>query len=128
MDKHCIYFYTYTLHLPLLLRGRMKNVMIHNGMIGTVEYNDKARLLYGQVQGAKPKIEYAGKTVAELRQAFESSVDKYIATSKQPRPNLTGSFNVRVGAELHKRAIQRASKDRISINKVVIAALEDYLD
>lgn len=105
----------------------MKNIMNHQGMIGTVEYDDKARLLYGQVKGAKPKIEYTGETVAELRQAFESSVDKYLTASEQPRPNLTGSFNVRVGTELHKRAIQQAKKEKTSINKVVIAALEDYL-
>jgi predicted HicB family RNase H-like nuclease len=104
-----------------------KNTIAHRGFTGSVEYDDSKGLLYGVVDEAKPKIKYSGTSVAELKKVFQAAVDDYLANSKQSRPKLTGSFNVRIGAELHKLAMLRAKKDRTSINKVVIAALTDYL-
>lgn len=60
-----------------------------------------------------------------LRSAFEEAVDDYLnlcrQEGRQPEQPFKGSFNVRMGSELHRRAALCA------INQVVKEALERYL-
>lgn len=66
-----------------------------------------------------------------MRKAFREAVDDYLATcerlSKRPETPFKGSFNVRVGADLHKRAAVYAAEHRKKLNAVVSEALEHYL-
>jgi predicted HicB family RNase H-like nuclease len=63
--------------------------------------------------------------------SFRNAVDDYLATcEKHGKPAdepFKGSFNVRVGPELHKRAAVFAAERKKKLNSVVTEALEKYL-
>jgi predicted HicB family RNase H-like nuclease len=70
--------------------------------------------------------------VTSLKKGFYEAVDDYLATCKKrgkaPEQPFKGSFNVRVGVELHKRAAVFASERGKKLNAVVSEALEKYLE
>jgi predicted HicB family RNase H-like nuclease len=70
--------------------------------------------------------------VTSLKQNFAEAVDDYLETCKKrgksPEQPFKGTFNVRVGRELHKRAAVYAAEHKKKLNSVVSEALEKYLD
>ena len=60
-------------------------------------------------------------------QSFHAAVDDYLAfceeKGKNPEKPFKGTFNVRVGAELHERAALKAAERNESLNQFVIEAL-----
>src|SRR5690606_26989840 len=64
----------------------------------------------------------------QLEPAFHEAVDSYLEFCKEqgtePNQSFKGSFNVRVGPELHRRAVIEAKKRGISLNELVTVALE----
>ena len=89
-------------------------------------------MFHGRVQGIRDLVTYEGTDVASLKQNFHDAVEDYIATCKKrgktPEQPFKGSFNVRVGTELHKRAAVFASERKMKLNSVVSQALEKYLE
>ena len=66
-----------------------------------------------------------------LRKAFEDAVEDYLTTCKMnnipaDKP-FKGTFNVRTGPELHRKAAIYAQKKNMNLNNVIINALESYL-
>ncbi|HEY5259961.1 MAG TPA: type II toxin-antitoxin system HicB family antitoxin [Rhabdochlamydiaceae bacterium] len=61
----------------------MANMMKYNGYIGHVEYDDEAKIFHGKVVGIKDVITFQGKSVKELDQAFEDSVNDYLDFCKK---------------------------------------------
>ena len=65
---------------------------------------------------------------AALRAAFEEAVEDYLELCRtqgiEPEVPFKGSFNVRVGAELHRRVAVAAKRKNTSLNKFVAEALE----
>lgn len=53
--------------------------MEYKGYIGKVEYDDEAGSFYGEVVNLRDVITFAGESVTELRQAFQDSIDDYLA-------------------------------------------------
>ncbi len=70
--------------------------------------------------------------MASLKQNFTGAVDDYLETcrkrGKSPEQPFKGTFNVRVGRELHKRAAVYAAEHKKKLNAVVGEALEKYLE
>ena len=64
----------------------------------------------------------------ELRKDFHDGVDDYLATCKEknitPEQPFKGSFNVRVGRDLHRQVALEAARRGVSLNSLIIAALE----
>lgn len=53
----------------------------HKGYVGSVEYSEEDKCLFGKVQGlANACITYEGNDIAELKRDFEGAVDDYIAS------------------------------------------------
>lgn len=109
----------------------MKDMMTYKGYAGSVHYNDEDRVFYGKVEFIRSLISYEGTDVDSLRATFEESVDDYLdwctQEEQEPEQPFKGSFNVRTGSELHRRAAQRAREKGVTLNGLVSEALETYL-
>ncbi len=52
--------------------------MQHRGYTGHVEFDDEAKLSYGQVIDLRDVVTFQGTSVEELGEAFRDSVDDYL--------------------------------------------------
>jgi predicted HicB family RNase H-like nuclease len=109
----------------------MKDTMNYKGYIGSVHYSDDDQVFFGKLEYIKSLVNYEGTDVKSLKQSFEEAVDDYLELCKQeeiePEQPFKGSFNVRAGSELHRRAALFAKENGLNLNKVVTEALEQYL-
>ncbi len=109
----------------------MSSAMEYKGYIGSVEYSDEDEVFHGRLEGLRDLVSVEGTDARSLRKAFREAVDDYLETcerlSKKPDVPFKGSFNVRVGSDLHKRAAVYAAEHRKKLNAVVSEALEHYL-
>ncbi len=101
--------------------------MEHRGLLGTVNYDDKQRKLFGKVEGVRKSLPYEAQDIDSLRSAFESQVDAYLKNHNPPATRLNGTFNVRVGEDLHRKAVVEAKQRRTTLNQLVKMAMENYL-
>lgn len=109
----------------------MSQTMKHKGYDGSVEYSAEDRLLHGRLLGIRDAVIYEGADVDSLESNFRAAVDEYLgfcaAEGKGPDQPFKGTFNVRVGTELHKRAALFAEEHNLKLNAVVSRALEEFL-
>jgi len=103
-------------------------MMKYKGYIGNVEFDAEAELLHGEVVGIRDVVTFQGKSIDEIRQAFEDSVDDYLAfcrkRGEEPNKPCSGKFVVRVPSELHRRLDMLARISGKSLNTVVAEFLE----
>lgn len=109
----------------------MSSPMNYKGYDGSVKYSAEDRLLYGEILGIRDTITYDGTDVASIETNFKAAVDEYLRfcqeTGKEPEKPFPGTFNVRVGSDLHRRASLLGAERGQKLNKVVAEALEEYL-
>jgi predicted HicB family RNase H-like nuclease len=109
----------------------MKNTMTYKGYTASVHYSDEDRVLFGKVEYIRSLISYEGTDIESLRNAFEEAVDDYLDLCKQegrtPEQPFSGTFNVRTGPDLHRRAAWLAREQGTTLNRVVSEALQRYL-
>lgn len=105
----------------------MSGFLKYEGYLGSVDVSVEDNCLHGKVQFIEDTITYEGQTPTELEQAFKACVDGYVATCKElgrkPQKGFSGSFNVRVGEELHKKAAVNARVVGVSLNEFVKDAI-----
>lgn len=111
----------------------MKNDLLkYKGYFGSVQYSEEDGCLYGKVQFIDDLILYEGLSVEELKSAFQEAVDDYLesceASGSHPNTTCKGSFNVRVGEELHKALAVEAMRNRQSLNEFVKTALSEKIN
>ena len=87
----------------------MKNTMEYKGYVGSIEFSESDGVFFGKVQGIRSLISYEGTNAAELIADFHGAVDDYLDFCEKegqvPEAAYKGSLNVRLGSELHKRAL-----------------------
>jgi predicted HicB family RNase H-like nuclease len=109
----------------------MSNLLEYKGYQGSVEYSSEDDLLFGKVLHVDSLIQYDGKTVTQIRTAFRHAVDGYLAmcerTGRTPNKPYSGTFNVRVGPELHREAVMAAAKRKLNLNEFVRRAIQSML-
>lgn len=85
----------------------------------------------GQVLFIRGLIVYEADTFPELRRNFEAAVDEYLAScaadGTSPEKPASGTFNVRIGSELHAAAIVAAHHADISLNEWIKRAVQTKL-
>ena len=95
---------------------------------GSIHFNSKDEIFYGKIEGINDLITFEGKTVNEIKQSFKEAVDDYIYICKENDKPLyksyKGSFNIRIPEELHKKAVEQALIQDISLNKYIQKILE----
>jgi predicted HicB family RNase H-like nuclease len=100
----------------------------HKGYAGSVEVSLEDNCLHGRVQFVNDLITYEGATPDELATAFRDAVDSYLAhcsaIGKQPEKACSGTFNVRLGPELHRKAAIRAVQEGRTLNDFIVRCVE----
>ena len=98
---------------------------------GSVEYSAEDRLLHGRLLGIRDVIVYEGSDVDSLETNFRAAVNEYLAfcaeEGKTPDQPFKGSFNIRVGPDLHKQAALFAEEHNQNLIAVVSRALQEFL-
>jgi predicted HicB family RNase H-like nuclease len=109
----------------------VNNQLKHKGYIGSIEASLEDNCLFGKLLFIKALVNYEGKTVAELDTAFCTAVDDYIETcmalGQTPEKPCKGSFNVRVGHDLHLAAALAATRQKVTLNDLTRQALNEFL-
>ncbi|MBV6749963.1 type II toxin-antitoxin system HicB family antitoxin [Pseudomonas chlororaphis] len=109
----------------------MSNQMHYKGYYGSIEASVEDNCLFGKLQFIRALVSYEGQTVAELEAAFKEAVDDYLDTCQQlnqaPEISCKGSFNVRVGHDLHLAAALTATRQKMTLNDLTRQALSEYL-
>ena len=86
----------------------MKNTMEYRGYTGSVEFSTEDKVFFGKVLGIRTLLSYEGTNADELLRDFHGAVDEYLSycvdNGVEPERAYKGSFNVRVSADLHKKA------------------------
>jgi len=109
----------------------MNTLLEHRGYYGSIEVSHADNCLFGKLQFIRDLVSYEGETVAQLTEAFRAAVDDYLDTCKAleraPETPCKGTFNVRIGHELHLAANVAARQAHISLNDLTKHALKHYL-
>ncbi len=100
----------------------------YKGYSGTIEPEVETNILYGKVAFIRDLVTYEAKTLKALEKEFQFSVDAYLSDcvelGKEPNTPFKGSFNVRIGSDLHREAMMQAQGKGISLNEFVKQAIE----
>ena len=105
--------------------------MEYRGYVGSVHYSDEDEVFHGKLEGIRDLVTYEATDVPGLKSSFRDAVEDYLETCrkrrKTPEIPYKGTFNVRVGRELHRDAAARAASENKTLNAVVTEALRQYL-
>ncbi|UCV28295.1 type II toxin-antitoxin system HicB family antitoxin [Ferribacterium limneticum] len=108
------------------------NILKHKDYEGTAELDMERFACRGKILFIDDLVTYEADSPSNLQKEFEAAVDDYIETcallNREPKKPLKGQFNVRVPSALHKAAALRAIADDISLNDVVVRALDAYVN
>jgi len=111
---------------------KSNNYLHYKDYIGSVEFSETDGVFHGKVVGIKSLISFEGNSVSAIIKDFHNAVDEYLdfcaETGKQPEKPFKGSFNVRIGADLHRKAALAASARRISLNTLVEDAIKQTVN
>jgi predicted HicB family RNase H-like nuclease len=103
----------------------------YKGYVGSIEASTEDKCLFGKLLFIRALVSYEGQTVAELEAAFREAVDDYLQICEQlgqkPEIPCKGSFNVRIGHDLHLAAALAATRQNVSLNDLTRQALNEYL-
>jgi predicted HicB family RNase H-like nuclease len=109
----------------------VKNVLRYKGFLGSIEISILDNCIHGKLLFIEDLITYEAESPAQIENEFKEAVDDYIETCKQferePLKPFSGTFNIRIGSELHQTLAQYATIHDTSINDVVKRALSEYL-
>ncbi|MEQ9217314.1 MAG: type II toxin-antitoxin system HicB family antitoxin [Cyclobacteriaceae bacterium] len=104
----------------------MKNLE-YKGYIGSIEYSQKYKLMYGKVLGIQGLISYEAETGVDLEKDFQDAIDTYLidceTNGMKPEKPFKGSFNVRIPPSLHQEAALLAKETKVSLNNFVAEAI-----
>jgi predicted HicB family RNase H-like nuclease len=103
--------------------------MEYKGYFAKVEFDNGAGLLHGQIVNIRDTVTFQGRSVDEVRQAFNESVEDYLAfcaeRGEEPEKPFSGRFLVRTEPSLHRQVAIAADRAGQSVNAWVNAVLLD---
>ena len=109
----------------------MKDMMMYKRYYGSVHYSDEDQIFHGKIEFIRSLVSYEGADVKSLRMGFEAAVNDYLELceeeNKEPEKSFKGSFNVRTGPDLHRKAALFAKSKGTNLNSIITDALEKYL-
>ena len=110
----------------------MDNILKYNDFVAKVKYSDEDEAFVGKIEGINSIVSFEGQTISELKSAFKEAVESYLDFCKrkgilEPQKSYTGVFNVRIDADLHRRAAMAAKTTGSSLNAFVKKSIERNL-
>lgn len=111
----------------------MDNILKYNDFIATVKYSEADEAFIGRIEGINSVVSFEGQSVKELKTAFKEAVESYLDFCSrkgiiEPQKSYTGVFNVRIDADLHRRAVITAKAHGCTLNSFVRNAIERNLE
>lgn len=111
----------------------MSNILKYKGYIGSVEFSEYDKLLFGKVQGIRSLISYEGSSVEELISDFHTAIDDYLSSCEEegikPETAYKGSLNVRFkNSDTHRKAAVYAINHNQSLNSFIEEAVLEKLE
>jgi predicted HicB family RNase H-like nuclease len=110
----------------------MKGLFKYKGFYGSSEISHEDNVLHGKIECIHDLVTYEAETVEALRHAFEEAVEDYLETCKmlgrEPERPMSGTFNVRIGEELHKKVSLAAKGSGMSLNDYIKKTLAEKLE
>lgn len=110
----------------------MSKLLEYKNYFGSVEFSEEDEVFHGKLEFIRDLVTFEASDAKSLKAAFQEAVDDYLAfcteQGRTPDIPLKGSFNVRPGQELHRRAMLLAARKGLNLNVVVSEALRRYLD
>lgn len=108
------------------------NKLTHKGYTGTIEASIEDSCLHGQILFIEDIITYEGTTVDDIKTSFKEAVDRYLTyckeTGKPSNKPYSGTFNVRVGEDLHRKAVEVAYHRGITLNDFVTQSIKTAIE
>ncbi|WED21076.1 type II toxin-antitoxin system HicB family antitoxin [Vibrio sp. JC009] len=109
----------------------MSKFMDYKGYFGSVEVSLDDNVLHGKIECINDLVTYEAENPAKLRMAFEEAVEDYLETcemlGKAPDKTMSGTFNIRIGSDMHKQVYLRAKQEGVSINELIKVAINEKL-
>lgn len=103
----------------------------YKGYFGSVKCDFEEGVLHGKILHIRDLVTYEAESPKDLKRAFEAAVDDYLETcaelGKDPDQPYTGTFNVRIGPELHYEAAVYATEHGMKLNQVVSEAVRCFI-
>lgn len=111
----------------------MKNKPLeYKGYYASINVSIEDECIFGKVEFITDSIVFGASTIPELKAVFEEEIDAYLElcaeVGKAPDKTMTGSFNVRIGESLHKKALIRSKFDGVTLNDVIKKSVEQYVN
>lgn len=102
-------------------------MMEYKNYVGQVTFDDEADIFHGEVINTRDVITFQGRSVEEIRQAFQESINEYLEWCKErgktPDKPFSGKLVVRITPALHRSIFLSAKHEGKSLNKWI----EDHL-
>lgn len=100
----------------------------YKGYRGEVSFDADAGIFHGEVVDTRDVITFQGRSVEELEEAFQDSVDDYLEfcqeRGEEPDKPFSGRFMVRLDSRLHRRLYLQAREEGKSLNQLVYERLD----
>lgn len=102
--------------------------MLHyKGYHGKVEFDEEAGIFHGEVVDLRDVITFQGKSVDELEQTFQDSIDDYLEfchqRGEEPDKSFSGRLMLRLPTEIHRKVYVWAKKEGKSLNEYITEKL-----
>jgi len=110
----------------------MTTLLEYKGYYGSIDYSEEDETFFGKLEFIRDLVTFEGTDAGGLKKAFHEAVDDYLALcaaeGRDADTPFKGSFNIRPGRDLHRRAMILARRREMNLNAVVTEALRRYLD
>jgi predicted HicB family RNase H-like nuclease len=115
------------------MTGQKKDNYLHyKDYVGSIEFSEEDSVFHGKVIGIKALISFEGNSVSTIINDFHKAVDEYLDFCAKkniaPEKPFKGSFNVRIGCELHRKLALTASNRGVSLNTLVEDAIRQAVN
>lgn len=102
----------------------------YKGYTGSIETSTEDMCLFGKVQMINDLVMYDAETLPDLKTSFESAVDEYLEMcemeGKTPDKPCSGTFNIRMKPNEHRKCINEANKLGINLNSFINKCVNNY--
>ena len=97
----------------------------------SISFDEEDKIFVGEVFGIADSLNFHGRSIDELEEAFHDSIENYLEICKKigknPQKEFSGTFNVRTTPALHEQAAEYAADNGITLNQTISRALESFL-